>query len=44
MAEIAISCSPLINCGIRKEWGRFYQITDEIDPHLYEVAHVIDGS
>src|SRR3990170_7118444 len=28
----------------RKEWGHFDQLTDEIDPHLYEVAHVIDGS
>jgi hypothetical protein len=23
----------------RKEWGQF----DEIDPHLYEVAHVMDS-
>jgi heme-degrading monooxygenase HmoA len=28
----------------RKEWGHFDQVTDEIDPHLYEVAHVMDGS
>ena len=28
----------------RREWGRFDQLTDEIDPHLYEVAHVMDGS
>ncbi len=28
----------------RKEWGHFDQLTDEIDPHLYEVAHVMDGS
>jgi heme-degrading monooxygenase HmoA len=27
----------------RKEWRHFDQLTDEIDPHLYEVAHVIDG-
>jgi heme-degrading monooxygenase HmoA len=27
----------------RKEWGHFDQLTDEIDPHLYEVAHVVDG-
>ena len=26
----------------RKEWGHFDQLTDEIDPHLYEVVHVID--
>lgn len=27
----------------RKEWGRFDALTGEIDPHLYEVADVIDG-
>jgi heme-degrading monooxygenase HmoA len=27
----------------RKEWGHFDQLTDEIDPHLYEVVHAIDG-
>jgi len=27
----------------RKEWGQFDQITDEIDPYLYEVAHVKDS-
>lgn len=27
----------------RKEWDRFDRMTDEIDPHLYEVAQVIDG-
>jgi heme-degrading monooxygenase HmoA len=27
----------------RKEWGRFDRMTDEIDPHLYEVAFVADG-
>jgi len=26
----------------RKEWGHFDQLADEIDPHLYEVAEVID--
>jgi heme-degrading monooxygenase HmoA len=26
----------------RKEWDRFGQLTDEIDPHLYEVAQVMD--
>lgn len=25
----------------RKEWGRFDQLTGEIDPHLYEVAQVV---
>ncbi|HKA44073.1 MAG TPA: antibiotic biosynthesis monooxygenase family protein [Burkholderiales bacterium] len=25
----------------RKEWSRFDGLTDEIDPHLYEVATVI---
>ncbi len=28
----------------RKEWGHFDQLTDEIDPHLYEIALVMDGS
>jgi heme-degrading monooxygenase HmoA len=28
----------------RKEWRRFDNLTEEIDPHLYEVADVIDGS
>ena len=28
----------------RKEWGHFDQVTEEIDPHLYEVVHVEDGS
>ena len=27
----------------RKRWGQFDQLTDEFDPHLYEVCHVIDG-
>jgi quinol monooxygenase YgiN len=27
----------------RKEWNKFDRLTDEIDPHLYEVAEVIDG-
>lgn len=27
----------------RKEWGHFGEVTDEIDPHLYEVAEVMDG-
>ena len=27
----------------RKEWGRFDRINDGIDPHLYEVAVVIDS-
>jgi heme-degrading monooxygenase HmoA len=26
----------------RKEWSRFDQLTDEIDPHLYEVAEVLE--
>jgi heme-degrading monooxygenase HmoA len=25
----------------RKEWNRFDEMTDEIDPHLYEVAQVL---
>jgi heme-degrading monooxygenase HmoA len=28
----------------RKEWGHFDQLTDAIDPHLYEVAHVMDSN
>jgi heme-degrading monooxygenase HmoA len=28
----------------RKEWNRFDQLTDEIDPHLYEVTERIDNS
>jgi heme-degrading monooxygenase HmoA len=28
----------------RKEWGHFDDLTDEIDPHLYEVAHIVDGA
>ena len=27
----------------RSEWEHFGHVTDEIDPHLYEVADVIDG-
>jgi heme-degrading monooxygenase HmoA len=26
----------------RKEWTRFDELTDEIHPHLYEVAHVME--
>jgi heme-degrading monooxygenase HmoA len=26
----------------RKEWGRFDDLADEIDPHLYEVAEVVE--
>ena len=28
----------------RKEWDQFDQLTNEIGPHLYEIAHVMDGS
>jgi len=28
----------------RKEWDRFDQLTDDIDPHLYEVVHVVNGT
>ena len=28
----------------RKEWREFDQLTEEIDPHLYEIAHVEDGN
>ena len=27
----------------RKKWKNFDQLTDEIDPHLYEVTFVLDG-
>jgi heme-degrading monooxygenase HmoA len=27
----------------RKEWNHFGQVTDDIDPHLYEVAYVVDA-
>jgi heme-degrading monooxygenase HmoA len=27
----------------RKAWGHFDDVTDNIDPHLYEVAHIADG-
>ena len=27
----------------RKHWNQFDTLTDDIDPHLYEVSEVIDG-
>jgi quinol monooxygenase YgiN len=27
----------------RQAWDRFDRLTRDIDPHLYEVAHVVDG-
>src|SRR5687768_14243786 len=27
----------------RKEWTHFDKVTDDIDPHLYEVVHIEDG-
>src|SRR5436189_4894233 len=27
----------------RKEWNRFDRMTDEIDPHLYEVVQIMDS-
>ena len=27
----------------RQEWSHFGQVADDIDPHLYEVADVLDG-
>jgi len=27
----------------RKAWGEFDDLTDQIDPHLYDVAHVLDA-
>jgi len=26
----------------RKGWGQFERLTDDIDPHLYEVAEILD--
>ena len=28
----------------RKEWDRFDRMTDDIDPHLYEVYQIIDAA
>lgn len=28
----------------RKEWGRFDAVTDDVNPNLYEVAHVEEGA
>jgi quinol monooxygenase YgiN len=28
----------------RKDWRKFEDLTDQIDPHLYEVAEVLDGA
>jgi heme-degrading monooxygenase HmoA len=28
----------------RKEWSHFGEVADDIEPHLYEVAHVVEGS
>jgi heme-degrading monooxygenase HmoA len=28
----------------RKEWSHFGEVADDIDPHLYEVAHVVEDS
>jgi hypothetical protein len=30
--------------GFRKEWDQFDQLTNEIGPHLYEIAYFMDGS
>lgn len=27
----------------REAWNQFGKLTDEIDPHLYEVAEILDG-
>ena len=27
----------------RKEWTHFDKVTDDIDPHLYEVVHIEEG-
>ena len=28
----------------RKDWGKFDDLADQIDPHLYEVTEVLDGT
>jgi heme-degrading monooxygenase HmoA len=28
----------------RKNWSRFDDLADEIDPHLYEVSEIVEGS
>jgi quinol monooxygenase YgiN len=30
--------------NFRKDWRKFDDLTDQIDPHLYEVAEVLDGA
>ena len=30
--------------GFRKEWNILDQLTEDIDPHLYEVALVLEGT
>ena len=30
--------------AFRKAWDRFDSLTQDIDPHLYEVAHVVESS
>lgn len=27
----------------RKEWGQFHELAEEIDSHLYEIAHVVES-
>ena len=41
--RVAISQSAHKSPEFRKEWGQFDQLADEIDPHLYEVTHVMDS-
>jgi heme-degrading monooxygenase HmoA len=30
--------------NFRKDWRKFDDLTDQIDPHLYEVTEVLDGA
>ena len=30
--------------NFRKDWRRFDDLSDQIDPHLYEVTEVLDGA
>jgi quinol monooxygenase YgiN len=30
--------------GFRKAWNKFDDLTDQIDPHLYEVTEIVEGA
>jgi hypothetical protein len=33
----------LLRAAHQSDWKQFGSATDEIDPHLYEVAEILDG-